>query len=252
MPTRNGSRGHRPVGFAPSGSGSSAPVHMDFAGLNPRWRPVPEAELGRMPWAALCAIQVVQDGALQSAGTGWLAGPRTVITAAHVIAGATRGNKGLRFRVTFPSGDAVIEALDAHMHDNYVGDTNLLFDAFDIAALRIPPVERTALAIAGGLEADTQVEVAGFPASADGKLVTHQGNAHRLDPQVVLHKADTREGHSGAPVLLADADGRHAVAALHIHGFLANPNDEQFPRHNVALALREDLVAFIRAHLQSP
>jgi glutamyl endopeptidase len=235
--------GKRPIGFEPKPA-------ADFPGVNPRWHAVEHARLAMAPWSSICAISIAQGGSIQLAGTGWLAGPETVITAAHVIAGVSRGNGDLGYEVKFPGMSAAITALDARFHEKYRGDVNSLFDPFDIAALRIAPPGLAALPIADNIPADAFVEVAGYPGSEHGILVTHDSRALRLNDGIVLHKADTKEGHSGAPVLITRGPGdSRAVIALHIHGFKANPDEVRFPEHNVALAIESELAAFVRAHL---
>jgi glutamyl endopeptidase len=220
--------------------------------VNPRWHVVEPAKLVMAPWSSICAISITQGGSVQLAGTGWLAGPETVITAAHVIAGVSRGNGDLGYEVKFPGITAAVRALDAHFHERYRGDVNSLFDPFDIAALRIAPSGLASLPIADNIPADTVVEVAGYPIIEQGRLVTHESRALRLTDGIVLHKADTKEGHSGAPVLITHEPGEsRAVIALHIHGFKANPDEPRFPSHNVALAIETELAAFVRAHLDA-
>lgn len=233
--------GKRPIGFEPG-------LTSDFPGLNPQWHVVEPEKLAMAPWSLIGAISIVQEGSAQLAGTGWLAGPETVITAAHVIARASRANGDLHYVVKFPGIPAEITALDARFHEKYHGDANSLFDPFDIAALRIAPLELVGLPIADSVPPDTVIEVAGYPSREQGRLVTHESRAVRLSDGVVLHKADTKDGHSGAPVLQGAGEHR-AVIALHIHGFKANPEASRFPDHNVALAIEGELAAFIRAHL---
>lgn len=237
--------GKRPIGFEPR-------LAADFPGVNPRWHAVEQARLAMAPWSSICAISITQGGSVQLAGTGWLAGPETVITAAHVIAGVSRGNDSLGYEVKFPGISAAFTALDARYHERYRGNANSLFDTFDIAALRIAPPGLAGLAIADNVPADAFVEVAGYPSIEQGRLVTHESRALRLSDGVVLHEADTKEGHSGAPVLITRGSGEsRAVIALHIHGFKANPDESRFPSHNVALAIESELAAFVRAHLDA-
>jgi V8-like Glu-specific endopeptidase len=97
------------------------------------------------------------------------------------------------------------------------------------------------------------VEVPGYPLLAGGSLVTHEATAVLPgDSGLLLHQADTKEGHSGAPVLLSGVPAaQRAVIALHIHGFKANPFEAQFPAHNVALVINEEMNTFIRAHVDA-
>lgn len=235
--------GKRPIGF------SSGQAMADALGT-PAWRPVDTALLSTQPWASICAISVVAGDHIDLAGTGWLAGPSTVITAAHVVANAVRGNGAIGFQVRFPGNGITSTALDAHFHDKYRGDPAEFFDPFDIAALRIADPGLPSLAMAGPGSAADAVEVAGYPPAEEGRLVLDTGSVQRLAGGVILHTADTHEGHSGAPVLVrAGADQQRVALALHVQGYRGNPEAARFPQHNVALALENELADFVRAHL---
>jgi hypothetical protein len=242
----NADLGKRPIGFK---GGQAA---ADFVGLNPRWQPVQAAMLAMLPWSSICAISITRADSTELAGTGWLAGPATVITAAHVIASASHGNGDLGFQVRFPGTGLVSTALDAHFHDRYRGDPGDLFDPFDIAALRIEDPGLPALPIVQPVPALDSVEVAGYPGMAHGTLVTHSAGAVRLANGLVLHTADTKDGHSGAPVLATAGPGQErVVVALHVQGYEGNPEAGSFPEHNVALALEKALADFVRVHLRA-
>lgn len=224
---------------------------QDFPGIDPRWRQIVDEDLRTAPWASICAVGIVDHGRVRPAGTGWLAGPTTVITAAHVVTelGGSAGDLGLQ--VSFPAAAAPVDVTDIHVHELYRGDIDSRFDPFDIAALRIERVEHAPLPIASALPSDATVEVPGYPFLAGGSLVTHEATAVLPDGSgLLLHQADTKDGHSGAPVLLSGGSPvQRAVIALHIHGFKANPFAAQFPAHNVALVIDEEMNAFVRAHL---
>ena len=242
--------GNRPQAGLESGPAEPSLRPRDFPGLDPRWHRVEDAKLTISPWASLCAVRVTEGGVVRLAGTGWLAGPATVITAAHVVAGGTRGNGDRSFEVKFPGPGPAIPAHDAHVHERYRGDVTAPFDPFDVAALRIAPPGLDRLPIVDGAPTEASVEVAGYPQLEQGVLVTHQGRAFRPDDRLVLHNVDTKEGHSGAPVLLAGPARRdRVVIALHIHGFAANPFKHDFPDQNVALAIEHEIAAFIHAHV---
>ena len=76
-------------------------------------------------------------------------------------------------------------------------------------------------------------------------MVESVGTTATPDSTVLLHRADTVPGHSGAPVLASGSGPAQGAIALHISGFEGNPYKVQFPKHNVALALRSDLQALI-------
>jgi glutamyl endopeptidase len=240
------SRGKHPIGFV-----QDRIRLQEFPGLDPRWRTLVDEDLSSPPWASICAISIVHGERAQLAGTGWLAGPTTVITAAHVIGASSKAGSDFGLQLKFPTARASVDVIAAHVHEHYRGDIESRFDPFDIAALRIDPVELTALRIAEALPPAATVEVPGYPSSEEGRLVTHEARAIRPeDGRLVLHQAHTKEGHSGAPVLLSGLPpADRSVIALHVHGFQANPFESQFPAHNVALVMTEEMILFIQAHM---
>jgi len=241
----NAQLGKRPIGFA---SGQAA---ADILGFTPRWQFVDAALFADAPWSGICAVYATEGGRSTFAGTGWLAGPATVVTAAHVIAGAARGNGDAGFAVRFPGEVAAVAVLDALYHPDYQGRPGDLFDPFDVGVLRIADGGRAPLAIDGRL-APSSVDVPGYPAAAEGRLVVDGRDAVPRPHGLVLHGADTAVGHSGAPVLASAAPGQaRSVVALHIQGYAGNPDAVSFPQHNLALAIVDAIADFIDAHRRS-
>ncbi|QBE66043.1 trypsin-like serine peptidase [Pseudoduganella lutea] len=242
MPNEN--LGRRPIGYRP-------PLGEDVAGL-PGWKPVPALSFASVPFCSICTVEIIENGHSEPVGTGWLAGPATVITAGHVIERDDRGNGRRAFAVRFPGESAPITVLDAKVHAQFGNSGPAAFDQFDIAALAIAPTGRPALLISspGG---DIEVEVPGYPNPGGiepGTLFTHRAQAATHSPRVLLHAVDTARGHSGAPVLQVSGNTlTGTVIALHTQGHAANPDAEAHPRHNVALVLAGALEEFIQAHL---
>lgn len=213
----------------------------------PAWRRVPPHELTTAPWSGLCFVQVSDQFGPRETGTGWLAGRRTVITAAHVVAPA-RSTPGFSVRVTFPFNAVSAAASESAVHEQYGKSPGPHYDAFDIAALRVDvpgvaPLKRDRLG-----DTDGPVEVAGFPDLEAGALVTQVAPMKRLDDVILLHKVDTWTGHSGAPVVGRGGASSEIVVATHVGNFNSNPYSS-LGRWNVALLIRGALDDFIEAHV---
>lgn len=211
----------------------------DIIGVAPGWRSLSDSDASRLPYSAICRILVFRNGSLLAAGTGWLVGAATVITAAHVV-NAKNADVVVEFRS--PSSDRHL-AIDVQMHRFFASR-----DAFrpgsphDVAALRIPvQLARTPLRIAqpGGLK----VEVAGFPDLAGAFFVTDVGDLLRIERGYLSYQADTEGGHSGAPVMV---QGR--AVGLHLGGFSINPFSGAAA--NTGLALSGEVLSFVNTAVE--
>jgi hypothetical protein len=115
----------------------------------PAWQNVPLTDLIKSPWNALCVVEVVIDFAVSAAGTGWLAGSSTVVTAAHVVAEA-KARPDVSVRVIYASGHRTAKAIACEIHPEYRTSSGTPYAPFDVAALRLPdgvraPIERVDL-----------------------------------------------------------------------------------------------------------
>lgn len=226
-------------------------MKKDILGDKARYRQVETVELKQPPWMSICAIEIKDiEGITVSLGTGWLAAGRTVITAAHVVWRNTKNNN-LRAQVTFPSSGVSfsITRENIKVHEGYSSADTGALDFFDIAALKLPSPFSPAL-LAAPFATDTPVEIAGFPDIRNvlGTFVTQRAEGVRSvsKRELLLHRADTLPGHSGAPVAQSQSSGALGVVGIHIQNGMANPDEAQFGERNVALLLGEDLATFIQ------
>ncbi len=136
-------------------------------------------------------------------GTGWVAGPGTVVTDHHV---ANRGTNQSKFR---PHGtDRELSCYTV------IADTQL-----DISVLRCTGIEATPLQLrADTPPIGTPIFVVGYPygqyAATGGVVTSHAVEA--LGASRLGHSAYTRPGSSGSPVL--DAEGRVVSAVIGFSG----------------------------------
>lgn len=222
-------------------------MHKDVIGNQPQWRDVEIAELKQKPWVSICAIDIRDSsGTILSQGTGWLAGNHTVITAAHVVS-LVNEREGIRAEVKFPSSGDIITAQDVKRHSRYSANSTEELDLFDIAALRLPSPHSPTLITAQLAGDKSIVEVAGFRLGVSRQFVTHREEAvcSVSIPELLLHRADTMRGHSGAPVVQPMGTEAQEVVGIHIQEDNANPDEARFGRRNVALLLRNELTTFI-------
>jgi uncharacterized membrane protein required for colicin V production len=129
-------------------------------------------------------------------GSGWVAAPGLVVTAAHVVAGER---------------DTVVEVGDAHLRAVPVA-----FDAHnDVAVLRASGLTAPALRVADA-RPGASVAILGFPengpyAATPGRIgsttfaLTQDARGHTTGRTVTTLRGDVREGNSGGPAV--DATG---------------------------------------------
>lgn len=200
------------------------------------------------PWSCLCELRCDFPFG-QHAGTGWLIGPRTVVTAGHCVfryrewarsvqigrpsgtSGGTVLTKTVRStqgwqEITNPAqaslydyGAVFLAGEDAIELDDYLSpDTN--FDADDLEG--------------------TPVLLAGYPLSHT-ELMYHQGPVESKGDWLT-YRIDTSGGQSGSPVLLPRGDA-YDVIGIHIEGH---------PWGNHAIRMRQGMVDLLQDWRDNP
>jgi len=181
----------------------------------------------QIPWRCVC--QLVIDGlhGRQLLGTGWLAGPHTVITAGHNLYSHEYNHQATKVWV-LPGrcGDVVPFGYDAatnfDVHRNWKDNGN---HEYDIGVIWLDKPIGTNLGWFGYAAcADTQLQNllinnSGYP--ADKPLGTQWFNAGRLQSiktRTLSYGLDTEPGQSGSPIFYYDAQMRRIVVAIHAYG----------------------------------
>ena len=231
----------------------------------PRWRIVTPAETQRHPLSAVASLRVHIASATGLhpffLGTGWLAGPQLVITAAHVtdihaawrtvaqpqswhvevVSGLAAGSR--------PLGESWAVAVVCHP----LWDGAAASD-YDIAALRLdkpvlpaeeclrpsPAVERSG--------PPSLVRVVGYPHVIDkgGTPVEGEGPVKVVEGSRFFYDIDTEDGQSGAPVFLpVSAPGNTTVVGIHCGG-RGNGTSPLANSLNAGLHLRRELIDWIQ------
>ena len=190
---------------------------------------VPVDDASAFPWRMVCALQITGRNGVTVPGTGWLAGPSTVVTAGHCVFDAP-GLGGLADRiVVLPGrqGQVAPFELDAsrfrpHPRWRDSGDIE-----FDIAAMKLPSSVGNELgffAAAVRQPADLRAHLAhisGYPQVPGNGLQQfhHRQSVTEVLSRRLFYTVDTSEGQSGAPVWIVDVDGGPPlVVGVHAHG----------------------------------
>jgi V8-like Glu-specific endopeptidase len=192
-------------------------------------------ETDETPWKMICALDIAGKNGAQMVGTGWFAGPRTVITAGHCVFDPIElGGWATEIRV-MPgrSGDTMLgnvratkfsttdRWLQAQERDYDYGvihlDTDLGAASGSFGLGVLPDAELTTL----------RVNVAGYPVTPGNgeRQYFHANRIKAVTARRIFYDVDTTPGESGAPVW-AYPDGdktKPIVVGIHAYGIQGAP-----------------------------
>lgn len=189
-------------------------------------RPLSREEAAKYPGRAICLLQIKGQNGQMAVGTGWLAEPRLVITAAHnvfnpdalggyahsitVIPGCWRGQ----------SAAAPLAATRVFVTDSWRQNQS---SAEDIAGIALSNDIGTSLGYfaytstgGGNFEAIRRVTICGFPIEDPTVAYVHSDEIAAISPEAVWYKVDTSHGQSGSPVWV-DVPGQAVRQVIAVH-----------------------------------
>lgn len=182
------------------------------------------------PYAYVCYIEYTPPRGPAMRGSGWLAGPRTVITAGHVVWDRERGNSWSRDVQVYAGGSGTSGARRAGARDLHTVTewAHSGSEAFDYGAITLDKPLGTELGFFGFANFPDDdlrrmiVNVIGYPGEKNPP--TMWGHADRI--QAVRHQqldyvVDTTPGNSGAPVVCWSGEDKFLVVGIHNNGAFA-------------------------------
>ncbi len=186
------------------------------------------------PWRCICSLLITADDAAgtELEGTGWLAGPSTVITAGHNVFLHDRGGWARSIEV-IPGRDGIHNPHGSQHSTTFrsvSGWTKRRDRSFDYGAILLPPAgggqasfgERLgffglARLSAGKLE-QLKINLAGYPLTKpEGTLWWHARRLERVANRTLTYNIDTGRGQSGSPLWRTQGGARQAVG-IHVFG----------------------------------
>ena len=203
------------------------------------------------PWRCICALRIVAGDNTPWIGTGWLVGPRTVITAGHCVYMHPRGGWVRSIKVVpgrdgaeQPSGECV--ATDFRSVRGWTRDR---LRTHDYGAIILPEECRFGDDLGhfgygaqeDGVLRRTTVNLSGYPGDKmppGTQQWFHAREIQRLTPRTIVYQIDTAGGQSGAPVWWLMEDGRRIAVGIHTNGDIAG---------NSATRITADVAANIEA-----
>ncbi len=165
------------------------------------------------PWNMICSLRIRTASGRWGIGTGWIAGPRTIITAGHcVYSTVLMGGwaHSIEVRLGFDNGSALLGSYTSTTFDCHLAWEKSEMPEFDIGCIRLgndidPTIGSFSIAALTDAELqDELVHIAGYPGDlSNGAKQYHHGNRIKYaDPKRIFYDIDTYEGQSGSPVWL--------------------------------------------------
>ena len=199
-------------------------------------------DVTKAPWALICCLEYRETikwppfSRWVPYGTGWLAGPDKVVTAAHCVQypeGHPKWTKPIHEIRVSPGRQGSKSPFGHQTSSRFISgwdnsDRGTWTIQRDFAVIHLPKPFR---GLEGGFEfghsrdADSligqKVHVSGYPVGKEGEVVQlyHQDEVVKIGDGVVHYRSDTTAGQSGAPVFLVHptSPGRGRVEVVAIH-----------------------------------
>jgi glutamyl endopeptidase len=187
-----------------------------------------------LPWRMICSLEI--QGTIGGAiGTGWFAGPRTIITAGHCVFHPNLGGWAKEIKIApgrygsdfpFPKDATISKPLTSQRFEALKGWTEDLNTDFDYAVIHLdqPVANETGwFSIAVQDDATLKgllVNVAGYPGDRDFGRYQYFASS-KIDKVLsnrFFYEADTYGGQSGGPVWFQDDANQPVVIGVHSYG----------------------------------
>lgn len=189
----------------------------------------------RSPWNKICLLKLRTKDGLNAIGTGWFAGPRTVITAGHVVYSHRHGGWMDKIEVIpgnngtdKPFGSVISRSF--YTVRGWIGDRNRNYDYGAIILPKSTSIGQKTGWFAASVLSDEKlknkfVNLCGYP--GDRPRVNEKPRAPKgtrqyymarkltdLTPHLIKYDIDTYGGQSGSPVW-RKIGGKRSVVGIH-------------------------------------
>lgn len=181
------------------------------------------------PWRCICSLIIRAGDGSSWIGTGWLVGPRTVVTAGHCVYIHDRGGWASRIEVIpgrkgteRPYGSCVATSFRSVMGWTRDKDRN-----YDYGAILLPPTFRLGDTVgwfgytvrSDSVLQGSQANISGYPGDKPPGTQWFEANSiAELSSNVITYMIDTAGGQSGAPLWITAADGSRYGVGVHSNG----------------------------------
>jgi glutamyl endopeptidase len=204
----------------------AAPTNGQLAGQStiPTLVPIPDTTI--MPYRQICLLEIIPATGQTLQGTGWLAGPRTVITAGHCVYQTQFGSWATTIRVHLAvngTNQEYYPVQESHSLHSVEQWTNGGDPAYDYGAVILPSaVDAGNFGYKALADSDLQsllVSLVGYPVTSPDHetMWGDQGFLIGVKPTQIFYDIESEEGMSGCPVFYTDGEKRYAVG-IHNYG----------------------------------
>jgi V8-like Glu-specific endopeptidase len=183
----------------------------------------------QFPWKLICALEIDAPWGM-FVGTGWFAGPRTLITAGHCVFDKKQMGGWAREITVTPGRDRERAPFDTFKSTKF-SSVNAWIERqdadYDIAAIHLDHDVFPASEVfrVGALPDDElqdyMVNVSGYPASPGGgtELYWAKNRIRAVTPRRIFYDVDTSGGQSGGPAyIFPDENSQPIVVGIHAYG----------------------------------
>lgn len=187
-----------------------------------------------LPWRMICSLRI-HSPLGEMVGTGWLAGPRTVMTAGHCVYHQTQlGGWAERIEIAPGRDDGqtpfgVITSRDFSTVQGWMEDEDPEYD-FGVIHLKDPLGDRLGWFSIGSLPAHDlesyRVNISGYPADrgAGRQQWFHANRILHVSDRRIFYDVDTYGGQSGSPVwIYQEGSEEPLVVGVHAYGVGGTP-----------------------------
>jgi V8-like Glu-specific endopeptidase len=180
------------------------------------------------PWRAICGLRILAANGARYIGTGWLIGPRTVITAGHCVFLHDAGGWARSIEV-IPGLNDSSRPFGSHTGTalrSVTGWTQSKNRDFDYGAIILPPGNRPGAQTGtfgfavrnDAFLRSAALNLSGYPGDKGGSQQWfHAQKAKSVSSRVIAYEIDTAGGQSGSPVWVLQNGQRYAVG-IHTNG----------------------------------
>jgi glutamyl endopeptidase len=192
-------------------------------------------ETEQAPWRMVCALEI--DGPWGTfVGTGWFAGPRTLVTAGHCVYDRNQMGGWARSISVRPGRDGDREPFGSFETEKF-STVDMWLERqdpdFDIAAIHLsqPLGEEHGWFAVGSLTDDELrgyfVNVSGYPAQPGGGAQQWwaRNRVREVTPRRIFYDVDTSGGQSGGPAYIYEQENAPPLAVgIHAYGVGGTPS----------------------------
>lgn len=181
------------------------------------------------PWRMICSLQIIGKDGSPYVGTGWLAGPRLIITAGHCVFHKTLLGGWAEEITVIPGKNADNEPFGSFKSKTFRTLTKWRTEgdeSYDVAAIILEEDVGTRLGyFSFGAYPDNvlntqMINISGYPGTAFGEEQWHHSNrVVDVLTRKIYYDVDTEGGQSGSPIwIYENNESAPIVVGIHSYG----------------------------------